>query len=479
MIHHLVFGFAVIFSGVVVASEAQAPIRWMPPPGFDPAQPGLGLPPMKNARHTILYKPKPSNADPADGGNGQYESLLHGTYNHHQQFLVVGEKVIVYWTNHVRDENGPGQRIIAKVGTIDSYGTLAWGGDETLIEIAPPPMPAKRRLFDNKGELLDSAFLDGDLVLVDGKIYLRGRILACDGWTDDMRYHNSQLRHPVPAEHYRSGRDPDNGFRWDIYWFLASFIQQFEFVDDKIIPSSPVYIVGSPFPEILEVTPGRVKKIAPLNTPYREAKLLSEAPDEIRKIVTEASRGRFRWQAHPQSLCPEGLFKSAAYTEDGFKLAINGKNGLAHMTEFRRPDGKWVALRDNLLDSEVYYAALRDTETETYPPGIRTNLFGTAMPVSGSLPDGSIWIVGSNRDRTDMFLTHSRDGIVFDNTWSLVHRRVRVLDGVSKPTYGGPQYFQTLTAGQSIWLVYSIGKEAIGLTEIPFSALIENAEPAP
>lgn len=107
----------------------------------------------------------------------------------------------------------------------------------------------------------------------------------------------------------------------------------------------------------------------------------------------------------------------------------------------------------------------------TYSPGIRTNLFGTAMPVSGNLPDGSVWIVGSNMDRTDMFITHSRDGITFDRTWSLIHRRDRVLEGVSKPPFGGPQYFKAITIGQSIWIVYSIGKESLGLTEIPFSAL--------
>lgn len=465
--------FSVLFTIFALATtsasseDGNPPIQWIQPDGFDSAKPHLGLPVLEGAKHTLLYDPLPSQADPADGGTGEYESLHHGTYNHHQQFLINGDKVIVYWTNHVRDENGPGQRIIAKVGTIEDNGTLVWGGDETLVELAAAPMPAKRRLFDNKGDVLDSAFLDGTLLLIDGKMLLRGRILACDGWTDDMRYHNSQLREPVPSEYYRSGRDPDTGFRWDIYWALGSFVQQFDFVDGKITPTSPVYIVGEPIPHTIEVTPGVVKKLAPLNAPYRDAKPLAEAPEEIRNAIAEANRDRAPWQGHPQ------------YAEGVFKLAANGKHGLAHMTEFQRPDGKGIVLRDNLLDHEVYYAALRDTEGDTYPPGIRTNLFGTAMPVAGSLPDGSVWIVGSNRDRTDMFLTHSRDGITFDRTWSLIHRRPRVLDGVSKPPYGGPQYFQTITVGQSVWIVYSIGKEEIGLTEIPFSALLETQPSSP
>jgi hypothetical protein len=455
----LVQAHAFATDGAPSDSGEAAPIQWVQPDSFDPTRPHLGLPTLEGAKHSILYAPLPSQADPADGGTGEYESLRHGTYNHHQQFLINGDKVIVYWTNHVQDENGPGQRIIAKVGTIADDGHLEWGGDETLVEIAPAPMPAKRRQEDNQGEQFDSAFLDGTFSLSGGKMYLRGRFLACDGWTDDMRFHNSQLRQPVPAEHYRSGRDKASGFRWDIYWFLGRFVQQFDFVDGKLTPTSPVYIVGDPVPESIEVTPGLVKKLVPLNPPYRDARPLAEAPEEIRDFITESKRDQAPWQGYPQ------------YAEGGFKLAANGKNGLAHMTEFERPDGKWVVVRDNLLDSEVYYAALRDDASDTYPPGIRTNLFGTAMPVAGTLPDGSVWIVGSNRDRTDMFITLSLDGILFDSTWSLIHSRSKVAEGVSKPPYGGPQYFQAITSGQSIWIVYSIGKEQIGLTEIPFAAL--------
>lgn len=428
---------------------------WVQPPSFDPAKPNLGLPELSGVKHSILYAPKPSQAQ---GGN--YESLRHGLYNHHQQFLVNGNRIIVYWTNHLQDENGPGQRLLAKVGILAEDGSgITWGGDETLVELAGPAMTPARRLTNNNAELIDSAFLDGELTLVDGKMYLRGRLQACDGWTDDMRYHNTPLRQPVPEAHYRSGLDKKGGFRWDLYWFLGSFVQQFDFVVGKLTSTSPVYFLGSSVPESLKVTESQTKKLAPLRAPYRNAKLLKDAPKEIQDVVAAANRGRAPWQGHPN------------YAEGMFKRAANGKDGLAHLTEFQRPNGQWVVLRDNLLDSEVYYAAARATKADTYPPGIRTNLFGTAMPVAGNLPDGSAWIVGSNRDRTDMFLTLSRDGITFDRTWSLLHRRIQVTEGVSKSPSGGPQYFKGLTLGQRIHLVYSLGKESLGITEIPFSAL--------
>jgi hypothetical protein len=278
-----------------------------------------------------------------------------------------------------------------------------------------------------------------------------------------MRFHNSPLRQPVPEEHYRSGLDKKNGFRWDLYWFLGSFVQQWDFVDGRLVATSPIYFMGD-VPDFLQVTPTLRKEVAPLNAPYLNAPLLKHAPEEIQSFITQANRNRAPWQGHPR------------YAEGMFKRAANGMDGLAHWTEFRRPSGEWVVVRDNLLDAEVYYAAVRASTSDTYPAGIRTRLFGTAMPVAGNLPDGSAWIVGGNRDRTDMYLTCSKDGITFDRSWSLVHQRMEVTEGVSKTGYGGPQYFKALTLADSLWIVYSIGKEKIGLTQIPFSAL---AHPSP
>ncbi len=91
------------------------------------------------------------------------------------------------------------------------------------------------------------------------------------------------------------------------------------------------------------------------------------------------------------------------------------------------------------------------------------------MPVAGELPDGRPWIICNNTRRHDMYITVSDDGVTFDRTWLLLHLAYKGDGGVCKG--GGPQYFQALTVGPNIWVVYSIGKEQVGVTKIPIRLL--------
>lgn len=430
-----------------------APLRWLPPAEFAKGQPGLGLPQLAGVTHYLLYDPLPSKANVDEGGDGRYESLRHGTYSHHQRFVVYRDKLIVYWTHHSRDENGPGQRLLAKVGTFTAdRGDVVWGGDETLVELSPPPMPVRRRGWTNDPAVMADGYASSMLQLVNGRLYVRGNVVACHGWTDDVKYHG-RCREPIPAAHWSDGQDRSRGFRWDLWWPLGlEFVQGWELQDDRLVPSTALYKLSEMVGRV-EVTPGRFKTVpAPLE-PYASARPFSEAPQIMQEDVVHGKRVRF--QRAPQ------------YAPGTEKLAADGKHGLMHHTEFRRPDGWWVAVRDNLLEPEVYYAAAKQQRDDDYPPGVRTNLFGQAMPVAGELPDGRPWIIGNNGPRTDMFLTLSEDGKVFDRTWLLLHIDRKTDGGVCKGDHGGPQYFQALTEGPNIWVVYSIAKEQIGVTRIP------------
>ncbi len=451
----------VIASAVAWAMAEELPLVWRPPEGFDAAKPHLGLPVLTGATHRVLYAPLPSEAEKT----GQYESLLHGLYNHHQSFIRSGEWLIVQWTNHLLDENGPGQRVLAKVGRIAADGAdIDWGGDETLSELCPPAQPVRRRRAADDNPVIDSVFLSGGVeALEDGRLFVNVRLKVCDGWTDDVRYHDGAgLTQPVPQDSYRTQAGWDEAhkrrFRWDLYWHVGRFMREATIdASGAITPVGPLYAVGPPAVAELKVTPTVTKPLLPLNEPYRSALPLERAPPEVREAYAKGRR-----------VPPSG--RSPRYAPGTSKLAANGKNGLAHHTEYARPDGKWVAVRDNLLDPTTYYAAVKDARDGVYPPAGKTNLFGTAMPVAGELPSGAVWLIGSNAPRTEAYLALSSRGVVFDRSWSFMSVNHRATPGVCKGD-GGAQYFQSVTVGPFIWVVYSIAKEQVGLARIPVALL--------
>ncbi len=432
-----------------------APITWQPPETFDPHTPGLGLPPLQGVEHTLLYDPLPSQCELDRGGDGRYESLRHGTYSHHPKIVLFEDTFIVYWTQHSRDENGPGQRLLARVGTFNADRTqIDWGGQETLFEIAPPPVPVRRRQWTHDPDLIYETYAHGALKLINGRLYLTGKLSACHGWANDMKYHGFPGA-PVPAENW-SDAGGQNGFNRDTWWDLGCrFVQEWRIEHGALVPASPLYKQTEPVTRV-EINPGRFKDVVPLLEPYADATPFEQAPAQMREDILEGTPVVF--ERHPVFAPGEG------------RLTADGTNGLAHHTEFRRPDGTWVVIRDNLNNPGYYYAAEKDEHTAAYPLAVRTNLYGDVMPVAGELPDGRPWIVCNNKARADMYLTLSGDGRTFDRTWLLMHNpRGAGDDGLHKG--GGPQYFQAVTVENNIWVVYSITKEQVGISRIPIERI--------
>jgi hypothetical protein len=156
------------------------------------------------------------------------------------------------------------------------------------------------------------------------------------------------------------------------------FAQRWALKGQSLVPDSPLYKMSEALGRV-EVTPGCFKSVPPPIEPYATARPFAEAPVEMQEDVVHGKRAQFQ--------------RSPKYAPGTDKLAADGKNGLAHHTEFLRPDGSWVVVRDNLLVPECYYAAVKDGHDDDYPPAVRTDLFGQAMPVAGELPDGRPWII--------------------------------------------------------------------------------------
>lgn len=439
-----------------------APITWVPPETFDENIPGIGLPVLEDSEHSIIYDPKPSNANVDEGGDGVYESLVHGTFCHGPTWTRTGDHIVVVWTNHTRDEGGPGERKVARVGRIiDGGRDIDWGGYERFAAVAPAPIPARRRVFQTDPDLT-FPYPRVTVSAVNGRLYASGSLTSTIGFTNEEQYRHTNG--PIPAENFSDNMDLESGFYFDKWSELdLSFVQRWKIEDDRLVPSSPMY-QRTPFRGKFEVTPGRFKVSVPLLAPYGTAVPIGEAPDEIQQDLADQA-------AAADAVKP--MFR------EGEKwLSADGLHALAHLAEFRRPDGSLVVIRDNLQNPGYYYASERPSEDDFYPPGQETTLYGGANPTSGQLPDGRPYIIcngydnyyhAPERSRKDMFITVSDDGRTFDRTWLLLHDDGNPDGGIYK--YGGPQYFKETIIGENMWIFYSITKQRIAQTKVPLSAL--------
>ena len=436
--------------------EVPPPLQWVAPSGFDPRAADLGLPHLPGLKHEVIYAPLRSTGSVEDGGPGNYESVLHGTFNHHTKVVVVGNKVVVYWTNHTVDENGPGQRILARWGILnEARDQIDWGDPgKRTVELVPAPVPVRRRLpFDREG--VDRRYVVVSLTAVDGLLRLGIVTRLSHGWTDDMRY-RSPKGQTIPDERFRVNIDKQ--YHFDIFWDLnARFFQVWGFVGDELTSLSPLYVERQPASE-LRMTETLTFPMPPLEAHFARATPIAEAPPVLAELFTQT---------------PAVAGRNGRYLPHTEHLATNGKNALWHWAEFLRADHTPVMLHDNRDDLGHYYAAVADKDG-VYSAGIRTNLHGYGMPAAGRLPDGRSWIVGNSRGRFGFFLTLSDDGKRFDRSWFLLHVDQKWTPGFAKPERSGPQYPHAAIIGEAIWIFYSIGKEQIGATRIPFASLPKN-----
>lgn len=439
--HHVL----VLLGAIAAAAHAaQPPIIWHAPESFDPNAAGLGLPQLPGVTIETLYDPNEVRED------------MRGWYNHHPSILLYHDYVIVGWTNHIYDENGAGQVEMARFGKIDrSTGEVRW--NPRLVRCTPPPVTPARRGEASNPDVIDGVYALGGFVIIDGRLYLRGLLTAYDGWTDDVRYH-AQQSDPIPADHYSNARVRATGFRFDIRRDLGMrYIQAWEMTDDDLRPSSPLYAIEPPVDSV-EVTPGFFKPVAPLDAYFRDAPPISEAPQHIQAAADAQPDITFKREPH--------------YAPGTKRLTDDGTNGLAHWTEFRRPDGSWVAVRDNLVNRGRYYAAEKPDHDAPYPPATRTNLFGDVMAAAGELPDGRVWLIGNDGRRQHLYITVSDDGIHFDCTWLLHQAAMDHVPGLGKSSQpDGPQYPHAILLDHVIIMVFSVSKQNIAFMTIPVDAM--------
>jgi hypothetical protein len=436
------------------------PINWIPPDGFNFDAEDLGLKQLEGISHRTLYDPEPCRANVDEGGDGVYESVLHGTYNHHPTIILYRDTFIVTWTNHSRDENGPGQRVLGRTGIFndDRQGVDFGDRAESISELAPQPIPLRRRPFDHDPNEIHP-YANGSLRLINDSLYFLGNLIADHGYTRDEK--NRRPTEPLPESEYSDVRDFDAGFWYFNTWFDIGlrWVQKWDVREGRLIPTTPMYHTA-PLRTEIEVTPGRVKTVAELLPAYNNMLPYDEADSSMKDDLENG--------------VPVSFDRTPRYRPGESFLSADGIHALAHQAEFLRPDGTWVVLRDNLLKGGHYYAAEKPREEDFYPPAVETDIYGGAQMIAGELPDGRPWMICNScdddfsdidRSRKHMYLTLSDDGRTFDRTWLLLYVERESDGGIYKG--GGPQYYKHVVVGDNIWVVYSITKEKVGMTKIP------------
>lgn len=453
---------AFLISRLSGAETMEAPIRWVPPATFSKTKSDLGLPMLPGVESITTYDPLPCHANADEGGSGVFEDVLHGTFNHHPQIMMYRDLCITFWTNHSMDENGPGMRMLARYGKFSpDRQKIDWGGEGNIIEMAPSASAVRRRNIAGDPKIMYGVYPLARFTVINGRLYMLGKLIANDGWTTSPLYRhppilqNSPADAPIPEAAWSNGRNNVTKHTYDVWWELGlSFAQQWEFDGKSLKPISPLYKL-SEFRDKVKVTQSTTKSTAPLTEFYKKAIPFSRASAQMRNDVLHGK----------QSFNP----KEPKYAPGTASLAADGKNSLAHHAEFVRPDGKYVVVRDNLINPGYYYAAIKNNQSDNYPKAVQTNLYGSAMPAAGELKNGSPWILCNSPRRDFAYLTLSKDGITFDQSWLVLHIKGKNDGGHFKT--GGPAYFQTLSLDKNIWVVYSVSKTQIGVTKMPVDKL--------
>lgn len=427
-----------------------APIELRIPQVISAEQPSLGLPVQQGMRHYVIYSP--------DSNPGL------GWANHDVRMLRLGNQMILWWTSHLGDENGPGQTLAATVISFDAESGTPKGLDNLkFTRVVPAPLPERRRTWDFTADTIDEYFCHGRLCLRGDQLWLDGKIEAFHGVSDEyLEYVKGRKPgDPAPIEHFREKYDTESGFVNEYEWILTTFQQRWGIEDGELRPLSPPYL-SNPFPTHLEVVPGKVKAIAGLPPEWLDFPLVETAPQDIYeawKKPTTTDRSIVAENRVPPCLA-------------GLHTAADGKNGLAHYTDFVRSDGTCVCIRDNLKNPGFYYAAEKTAEASGYPPAELTNLPGEAMAAAGNLPDGRAYIVCNYDYRRNLYIVLSKDGRIFDTARFVLRITRKFQPGIGKfNRKTGPHYPRTMVVGKKLWITYSIGKEQIGLTTIDLSEL--------
>lgn len=369
--------------------------------------------------------PYPQNDQPTRGypvlGNLSTAELYHatpstGTYNMHPMVTYQGGTLFASWSNGAINEDNPGQQVL---GTVSTDGGGNWAGWKVYFpsqDKNPPEEPGS----DGR--------VPGRVLTADGYATIGGDVYAIAEVWDWIQTDSGRGKQGWGRIARRVAPDGTLG---PIFW---------------LEPTSPEPKPGFPsYPNAFDPAYGPI----------------------ARQIIA--------YLADPRNT-PPWDYKSQ-WTEDGPSADGEQLGHPAHA--YVQPDGTWIRLWRDSGTSRLYASASHD-HGRSWAPAIRTTIPDSASKsFVGQLPDGQVYIVGSQQDAEHVASNGHRDPISVALASDGVHfDRVGVIRyGAAPARYAGAhknpgfEYPSAIATNTDLWVIYSVNKEDVDITKMPMSSL--------